>query len=105
GWKGRDPYTGHRRDVTEKYSLGPGESPNPLRLRGFQSRRYGRAMVAAFYLLLSVGALGFFDVLYFHGVKCRLAERPDCQREVLWHTARHLVYASQFAVVANLRFH
>ena len=62
-------------------------------------------MEAAFYLLLVVGHLGLFDVLYFHTYKCRLQERTECQREVFWHTIRHAVYAAQFLIVANLRFH
>lgn len=62
-------------------------------------------MTVAFYLLLVAGHLGLFDVLYFHTWKCRLAVRPECQREVLWHTLRHAVYGSQFLIVANLRFH
>lgn len=62
-------------------------------------------MAPAFYLLLVIGHLGAFDVLYFHTLRCRLAERPECQREVLWHTVRHLVYALQFLTVANLRLH
>lgn len=62
-------------------------------------------MLAAFSLLLVIGLLGAFDVVYFHGWRGRLQERPECQREVLWHTARHLVYALQFLWVAHLRFH
>ncbi len=62
-------------------------------------------MTAAFYLLLAIGLLGAFDVVYFHIYRCRLHLRPESQREVLWHTARHLVYALQFLWVANLRFH
>lgn len=62
-------------------------------------------MVAAFYLLLVAGHLGFFDVIYFHHLRCRLQDRPQCQREVLWHTLRHLVYACQFVAIANLRFY
>ena len=62
-------------------------------------------MEAAFYLLLVIGHLGVFDVLYFHLYRCRLDRRPECQREVLWHTIRHAIYASQFIFVANLRFH
>ena len=62
-------------------------------------------MSTAFYLLLLVGHLGAFDVIYFHWWKCRLGERPECRREVLWHTARHLIYGLQFLWVANLRFH
>jgi hypothetical protein len=62
-------------------------------------------MTVAFYLLLLAGHLGFVDVLYFHIHRCRLAERPECQREVLWHTLRHAIYGAQFLIVANLRFH
>jgi hypothetical protein len=62
-------------------------------------------MIAAFYILLFAGHLGVFDIIYFHWYRCRLNGRPECQREVLWHTVRHLVYAAQFIAVANLRFH
>jgi hypothetical protein len=62
-------------------------------------------MVAAFYLLLVIGHLGVFDVLYFHTYRCQLDRRPECQREVLWHTLRHAIYATQFIVIANFRFH
>lgn len=62
-------------------------------------------MEAAFYLLLVIGHLGVFDVLYFHIYRCQLDRRPECHREVLWHTIRHLIYASQFVIIANLRFH
>jgi hypothetical protein len=62
-------------------------------------------MTAAFYLLLAIGLLGAFDVLYFHIGQASLHTRPESQREVLWHTVRHLVYALQFLWVANVRFH
>jgi len=62
-------------------------------------------MAAAFYLLLAIGHLGFFDVLYYHIYHCGLHRRLECQREVLWHTMRHLVYGCQFLAIANLRFH
>lgn len=62
-------------------------------------------MTTAFYLLLIAGTLGAFDVVWFHIHRTRLAHRPECQREVLFHTARHAVYATQFLWVANLRFH
>lgn len=62
-------------------------------------------MATPFYLLLFIGHLGAFDVLYFHTYRCKLHLRAECQREVLWHTIRHLVYATQFIVLANLRFH
>jgi hypothetical protein len=62
-------------------------------------------MAASFYILLVIGHLGAFDVIYFHWYRCRLNERVECHREVLWHTARHLIYAGQFLAIANLRFH
>ncbi len=62
-------------------------------------------MAPAFYLLLVAGNLGFFDVVYFHWLRCRLNTRPECQREVALHTSRHFIYALQFLWVANLRFH
>jgi hypothetical protein len=62
-------------------------------------------MEGAFYLLLFVGHLGVFDVIYFHQYRCKLQQRPECQREVFWHTIRHLVYGTQFVIIANLRFH
>ncbi|WP_224368635.1 SRPBCC family protein [Hyalangium versicolor] len=62
-------------------------------------------MSASFYLLLAIGLLGAWDVIYFHIYRCQLHLRPECRREVLWHTARHLVYALQFLWVAHLRFH
>ncbi|HEX4620223.1 MAG TPA: hypothetical protein VH208_01535 [Myxococcaceae bacterium] len=62
-------------------------------------------MTAAFYLLLVIGNLGAFDVVYFHTWRCKLAQRPESHREVFWHTVRHSIYAMQFLWVANLRFH
>lgn len=62
-------------------------------------------MVAAFYLLLVIGHIGLFDVLYFHTYRCRLHKRPECHREVFWHTIRHVCYGLQFLIIANLRFH
>jgi hypothetical protein len=62
-------------------------------------------VAAAFYMLLLAGHLGVFDVIYFHWYRCRLNSRLECQREVFWHTVRHLVYASQFIIIANFRFH
>ena len=56
-------------------------------------------VTVAFYILLVAGHLGFFDVVYFHVMKCRLAERPECQREVIWHTMRHLIYATGGALI------
>ncbi|AGC41383.1 hypothetical protein MYSTI_00024 [Myxococcus stipitatus DSM 14675] len=61
-------------------------------------------MSVAFHLLLVIGLLGAFDVVYFHLWRGRLQERAECQREVLWHTARHLLYALQFLWVPHVRF-
>jgi hypothetical protein len=62
-------------------------------------------MEPAFYILLLAGNLGFLDILYFHTYRCRLMRRSECQREVLFHTLRHSVYAVQFIIIANIRFH
>lgn len=79
-------------------------SADSLRLRQC-SGHTDRLLTAAFYLLLIAGHLGFFDVVYFHHYRCQLHRRPECQREVLWHTARHFIYACQFIFIANLRLH
>ena len=62
-------------------------------------------MVAAFYLLLVIGHIGLFDVLYFHYYRCALHTRPECHREQFWHLVRHVIYGLQFLIIANLRFH
>ena len=62
-------------------------------------------MVAAFYLLLVIGHIGVFDVLYFHYYRCRLHLRPECHKEQLWHLIRHIIYGLQFLIIANFRFH
>lgn len=61
-------------------------------------------MEAAFYLLLLIGHLGVFDVIYFHNFKCRLHEQEYARSEVRVHTLRHLIYALQFFYVANFKF-
>jgi uncharacterized protein YndB with AHSA1/START domain len=60
---------------------------------------------AAFFLLLAIGHIGVFDILYFHWHRCGLQRRAECQTEVFWHTLRHAVYAAQFVAIANFRFH
>jgi hypothetical protein len=62
-------------------------------------------MSVAFYLLLLIGHWGLFDVLYYHVYRCKLDRHPECQREVFWHTLRHIIYALQFISIANFRFH
>jgi len=71
----------------------------------YRTQPYILHMSVAFYLLLLIGHWGLFDVLYFHIYKCKLDSRPECQREVFWHTLRHLIYALQFIIIANFRFH
>jgi hypothetical protein len=43
-------------------------------------------------LLVPLGALAALDGLYFHLVRFRLHERPECRREHLLHTARALLF-------------
>lgn len=62
-------------------------------------------MEAAFYLLLIIGHLGFFDVIYFHIYKCKLHELEQARTEVGIHTARHLIYGLQFLYIANFRLY
>lgn len=62
-------------------------------------------MVSAFYLLLVIGHIGVFDVIYFHYYRCALHTRPECHREQFWHLVRHIIYGLQFLIIANLRFH
>lgn len=62
-------------------------------------------MELAFSLLLAIGVLESFAVVVFHWGRCSLGAREECQREVLLHAARHLVYALQLFAVSTLRFH
>lgn len=59
-------------------------------------------MVLAACLLLVIGALGAFDIAYFHWYRCRLGERPESRTEVVLHVCRGFVYAGQFVVVSGL---
>jgi hypothetical protein len=62
-------------------------------------------MLTASCLLAVIGLLGAFDIVHFHWRTCRLAERRESRLEVAIHVARGFLYAAQFAVVPNLRFH
>jgi hypothetical protein len=53
-------------------------------------------------LLLLVGLLGAFDVLYFHHYKARVPYDPAKRREAWAHVAKAPVYAALFLVVPNL---
>lgn len=62
-------------------------------------------MKTASILLAVIGLLGAFDIAYFHWYKCRLSSRPESRLEVWIHVARGVIYALQFAIVPNVRFH
>jgi len=62
-------------------------------------------MEIAFWLLMIIGHLGFFDMMYYHTYKCRLHDHPECRPEVITHTCRHIIYALQFFMIAHLRFY
>jgi len=62
-------------------------------------------MKTASILLAIIGLLGAFDIAYFHWYKCRLSSRPESRLEVWIHVARGVIYALQFAIVPNVRFH
>jgi len=61
-------------------------------------------MLASGFLLLVIGALGAFDVFYFHRRHARLTERRAARCEAWLHVARGVVYTVQFAAVPNVRF-
>lgn len=61
-------------------------------------------MHTASFLLLVIGALGAFDIAFFHMHRAKLLGRVECRREVLVHVVRGFVYAAQFLVVPNVRF-
>jgi hypothetical protein len=54
-------------------------------------------------LLLVVGLLGAFDIVYFHWHRCGLGRRAESRTEVWIHVARGLIYAVQLAVVPSVR--
>lgn len=59
-------------------------------------------MQTACIILLFLGALGAFDVVYFHMKKAQITERPECRTEAIIHVVRGLVYAVQFALLPNV---
>jgi hypothetical protein len=54
-------------------------------------------------LLLLIGLLGAFDVLFFHRRQARITERRDARVEAWIHVARGVVYTLQFAIVPNVK--
>jgi hypothetical protein len=55
-------------------------------------------------LLLGIGLLGAFDVIYFHRRHSRITERYDARVEAWIHVARGVVYTLQFVLIPNVHF-
>ncbi|NUP11840.1 MAG: SRPBCC family protein [Polyangiaceae bacterium] len=62
-------------------------------------------MLSASILLLAIGLLGAFDVLYFHHYKARIPWTAATRSEAFAHVAKAPVYAAQFFVVPNMELH
>ncbi len=60
-------------------------------------------MRTACVLLLAIGLLGAFDIVWFHHRHARLCLRAESRAEAWVHVARGVVYALQFALVPNVR--
>jgi len=60
-------------------------------------------MLTACIVLTIMGAVGAFDIAYFHTYKAQLGKRPESRLEAWVHVVRSFVYAVQFAVVPNVR--
>ncbi len=56
-------------------------------------------MLVAFYILSFGGAVGGFDVLYYHMYRGRLWQRPEALRENVTHAIRALLFATFFFVL------
>lgn len=56
-------------------------------------------MLVALWLLLTQGAMGAFDTLYFHEYKLRLPAQPHARRELQLHAFRDFVYAVLFSTI------
>jgi hypothetical protein len=54
-------------------------------------------------LLAIIGALGAFDIAYFHHHRAQLSTRPESRREAIIHVARGVIYTLQFSLVPNVR--
>jgi hypothetical protein len=62
-------------------------------------------MFTASVLLIVIGFLGAFDIAFFHHHRAQLTERVECRREAWIHVVRGPVYAAQFVLLPNFRFH
>lgn len=59
-------------------------------------------MLTALWLLLSQGALGAFDTLYYHEYKLRLPAQPHARHELQLHAFRDFAYALLFGTIGWL---
>ncbi|WP_394841355.1 SRPBCC family protein [Pendulispora brunnea] len=60
-------------------------------------------MLTACIVLAIMGAVGAFDIAYFHTYKAQLGKRPESRLEAWVHVVRGFVYAAQFGIVPNVR--
>ncbi len=59
-------------------------------------------MQAAFYLFSIGGAIGAFDVFYYHMYKCRLWQRPQSAAENVTHAIRALIFSVFFLMIMHV---
>lgn len=59
-------------------------------------------MQLALYILCLAGAIGAFDVFYFHMYKCRLFTRPQSAAENVTHAIRALLFTAFFVVLLQV---
>lgn len=62
-------------------------------------------MTTPLVLLVIIGTLGAFDIVYFHHYRCRLNQRPESQTESVVHVVRGVVYVLQLGLLPNVAFH
>ena len=62
-------------------------------------------MRTASLVLIAIGALGAFDIAWFHRRTCNLQERTESRLEAWIHVVRGLIYTLQFALVPTYQFH
>lgn len=59
-------------------------------------------MTVAFYMLSLAGAIGAFDVFYYHMWTCRLFERKESAAENVTHAIRALLFSVFFTVIMHV---
>lgn len=60
-------------------------------------------MELACYALAALSTLAAIDSFYYHTWKVGLHRRPECRSELLWHGARSVAMALQFALLPNVQ--